>query len=82
MDLRLGNTQIIPSGAVISISLQKCTMPPTLAPLDGFIVTTQDANFNKIEIGPPRTLTNTAPGSDTTRSSKATITSNQGVLET
>lgn len=76
MNLRLGNNEIIPSGAVISISLQKCTMPPTLAPLDGFIITTQDSLFNYIEISSSLTLTNTAPGSDSSGNSKATITSN------
>ena len=82
MDLRLGNTAVIPLGAVVTINLQKCVMPPTLAPLPGFIITTQDQFFNKIEIGPELTMTNTAPGVDSSGNSKATITSNEGVLET
>jgi len=82
MNLRLGNTEIIPVSAVVTIILRNCIMPPTLAKLSGFYITSQDKFFNKIDIGPELALTNTAPGSDTSGNSKATITSNTGVLAT
>ena len=81
MNLRLGNNAIIPSGSVVTIVLKKCKMPPTLAPLSGFIITSMDQYFNAIDIGRELILKNTAPGVDSSGQSKATITSNQGVLE-
>jgi hypothetical protein len=76
MNLRLGNGDIIPVGVVVTIILRNCIMPPTLATLSGFNITSQDEFFNKIDIGPELSLTNSAPGSDTSGNSKATITSN------
>ena len=42
MNLRLGNTEIIPVSAVVTIILRNCIMPPTLATLSGFYITSQD----------------------------------------
>ena len=61
----LGNSAKIAAGAVVTVILNQCQMPPTLAPLTGFVITTTDSEFNLIEISPTLSVTNTAPGTDT-----------------
>jgi hypothetical protein len=58
-------------------------MPPTLAPMDGFIVYTGDTDYYEIEYASFMTITNTKPGDETTTSytSTAEITTLTGVLE-
>ena len=81
MNLKLGNDAIIPSGSVVTIALKKCKMPPTLAPLSGFIITSTDKNFNAIDIGPELCLQNFAPGVDSSGQSKVLITTDPSVLK-
>lgn len=58
-------------------------MPPTLAPMDGFIVYSGDSEYFKIENAEYMKLTNTLPGDESTNdnASTATMATLTGVLE-
>jgi hypothetical protein len=80
----LENSAEIASGSVLTMDLEEILMPPTLAPMDGFIIFTGDEDFYKIEYADYMTLTNTLPGDETTtdNTSTATMEGLTGILET
>ena len=50
---------------VIKIVLNQIKLPPTTAPLDGFIIKSQDASFYAIDIGPAQSFEVDGPNTDT-----------------
>jgi hypothetical protein len=49
ISILLGNTAIIASGAVITLTINEILMPPSLKPIDGIEVFSGDEEFYKIE---------------------------------
>lgn len=59
---QLDNSAVIAAGSVLKIVMSEILMPPTLKPLDGFIVYSGDSEYYKIELAEYMALTNSLPG--------------------
>jgi hypothetical protein len=79
----LGNTAIIPNGAVLTVTINELLMPPSLKPMDGIEVFSGDSDYYKIEYATYMEISNTDPGDQFTTdfTSVAAIETLTGVME-